>query len=274
MKCPFCIKQCNDCKKILVANSNNFHKQKTGKYGLAGICKTCKNKKVQQNRFNNLEKRREYDKQYYHQHKKEKNEKWKEWYKDHKEERKEYRKKYYENNKTEIRQKAKIKYDQNKKNHLQRRKELYNLNKEKIKLQRKQWRILNPEKAFNMDSKQRIKRLNHIKNYDPISTEQFVDMMNYFNWSCAYSGHIFSDHNKNDDRTVDHIIPINKNGEHVIWNMVPMYSNYNSSKSDKDMLEWYKQQEYFSEERLQKIYKWQTYAYEKWGGDKIDIPHR
>ena len=30
------------------------------------------------------------------------------------------------------------------------------------------------------------------------------------------------------------------------------------------MLDWYKQQEYFNEDRLMKIYAWIEYAYEKW----------
>ena len=67
------------------------------------------------------------------------------------------------------------------------------------------------------------------------------------------------------NRTIDHIIPINKNGKHEIWNCVPMTKSYNSSKQDKDLLEWYKEQPFFSEERLQKIYEWQEYAFNKWG---------
>ena len=87
--------------------------------------------------------------------------------------------------------------------------------------------------------------------------------MKFFNWKCAYSGKSLN--NKN--RTIDHIKPLNKGGEHNIWNLVPMDRSYNSSKHDKDMLEWYKEQEFYSEERLQKIYEWQKYSYEKWGND-------
>ena len=46
--------------------------------------------------------------------------------------------------------------------------------------------------------------------------------------------------------------------------MVPMYRPYNSSKYNKDMLTWYKQQEFYSDENLDKIRKWQEYAYNKW----------
>ena len=41
MKCPYCVKVCTKCGKILIANSTNFYKQKTGKYGLASKCKAC-----------------------------------------------------------------------------------------------------------------------------------------------------------------------------------------------------------------------------------------
>ena len=90
-------------------------------------------------------------------------------------------------------------------------------------------------------------------------------MMNYFNWCCAYSGeYIGGDKNKN-IRSIDHIIPLSKNGLNEIWNCVPMHRLYNDEKFTRNMLDWYKQQLYFSEERLTKIYAWIEYAYEKWG---------
>ena len=42
MKCPFVIKICTKCKRILIANSNNFDKYKKGKYGVIAVCKKCK----------------------------------------------------------------------------------------------------------------------------------------------------------------------------------------------------------------------------------------
>ena len=90
-------------------------------------------------------------------------------------------------------------------------------------------------------------------------------MMDYFDWKCAYSGQVLS----KDTRSLDHIIPISKGGEHEIWNVVPMYRPYNSSKQDKDLLEWYKEQDFYSEERLQKICEWQEYAFNKWHKEEI-----
>ena len=43
-----------------------------------------------------------------------------------------------------------------------------------------------------------------------------------------------------------------------------MTRSLNSSKHDKDMLEWYREQDCYSEDRLAKIYKWQEYARKKW----------
>lgn len=46
-------------------------------------------------------------------------------------------------------------------------------------------------------------------------------------------------------------------------------SMFNKNKGTKDMLSWYQEQEFYSEERLQKIFKWQEYAYQKWGESEI-----
>ena len=86
--------------------------------------------------------------------------------------------------------------------------------------------------------------------------------MEFFNWCCAYSGKYLGGNSK--DRTIDHIVALDNEGLNEPWNCVPMVKNYNSSKRTQDMLEWYTKQEYFSEERLIKIYTWCEYAYKKW----------
>ena len=91
-------------------------------------------------------------------------------------------------------------------------------------------------------------------------------MMEFFDFRCAYSGKYIG--GDSDKRTIDHIIALNNGGEHEIWNVVPMYANYNYSKHTKDMLEWYLKQEYFDIDRLTKIYEWRIYAYWKYKGDE------
>ena len=117
----------------------------------------------------------------------------------------------------------------------------------------------NPQNTFNNSVKRRKKE--NIQG-DGISKEQWLEMMNFFEWTCAYSGeYIGGDSNK---RTIDHIVALDNGGEHEIWNCVPMIKSYNSSKHTKDMLDWYLQQEYFDIDRLTKIYEWRVYAYWKW----------
>ena len=42
MKCPFCIKYCKYCERLLVAYKGNFDKMKKGKYGFENKCKECR----------------------------------------------------------------------------------------------------------------------------------------------------------------------------------------------------------------------------------------
>ena len=139
-------------------------------------------------------------------------------------------------------------------------KKWYKENKEKAIECSMNWKKNNPEKIFNYEVKRRSKEENQ---GNGITKEQWLEMMKFFDFKCAYSDEYIG--GDSDKRTIDHIIPITKNGEHEVWNCVPMYSNYNTSKYNKNMLEWYLKQPFFSIERLTKIYEWRIYAYEKWG---------
>ena len=199
MKCPFCIKVCSKCGKILVAYSGNFAKQKRGKYGLKAECNACRKEINKQYRENNKEKIAEINKQYRE---------------DNKEKIAEYAKQYYASEQGQVVQ-------------------------------------------FNARNKRRQREEEQGRG---ITVEQWKEMMEFFEWKCAYSG---TPLNK-DNRTIDHIIPLKIGGLNEPWNCVPMYANYNFSKQGKDMMVWYREQEFFSEERLNKIYEWIEYAKNKW----------
>ncbi len=50
-----------------------------------------------------------------------------------------------------------------------------------------------------------------------------------------------------------------------------MLFDYNRSKNARpNVMSWYKEQEYFSKERLAKIVQWQQYAYDKWATEEDD----
>lgn len=257
MKCPYCIKKCKECGRLLVANGINFNKHNGCKYGVQNKCRECKSS---------------YNKTHYDDNKEYKKEMSKKYSQQNKEKRKEQNKQYYENNKEEINRKRKEYYKENKEIELRKNKEYQEKHREKIKEQRKEYyeenkdRLKeekkvyyknNPHINFNNSAKRRKREENQ---GNGISKEQWLEMMEFFNWKCAYSGITLDKNN----RSIDHIVALNNNGEHEIWNCIPMYMPYNSSKNTNNILEWYIQQEFFSEERLNKIYEWVKYAESKW----------
>lgn len=257
MNCPYPARLCTKCGRLLIVCPNNFVKKKGGKYGYASQCKICSNKQKTKYREENREKIRKRDKElYWKNHEKRLNAK-KEDYEKHKESRLISCKKYYENNKEKILDKQKDYYKktyEERKDELKIRQKIYRENnKEKEQMRHKKYKLNNPQKVFNWHNKRRLNKENRGSG---ISKQQWKEMMEYFDWKCAYSGEQLNDNN----RTIDHIVSLNKNGENEIWNCVPMAKKYNCSKRDSDFLEWYKSQDFFDEEKLNKIYEWQEYA--------------
>ena len=209
MKCPFLIRKCTKCKKLLVAYSGNFVRNKNKKWGLEAVCKQCTRLRNNQYKAEHKDELADYYKQYGKKNK----EKISKYNKQRKEKQAEYYKEYVKNN---------------------------------------------PTVRFNNHNKRR-----HLEQTQGrgITKEQWLEMMIFFDWKCAYSGESLTDIN----RTIDHIIALNNSGLNEPWNCVPMTRSYNSSKRTQNMVEWYKQQEFFNIDRLMKIYEWQEYAFEKWG---------
>lgn len=241
---PFLWKVCTKCGKLKTIN--NYHKDKRKKYGVRNICKTCTSINDKKYNKKNKEKRLAYGNKYYQDNKDEVNKKKRQKYQENKEEIKAAKLKYYYDNKEKL---------------LIQKREYAKTHKESIKKKNKKWRENNPDKCFNYDQKRRCMEEQQGKG---ITIEQWKEMMEYFDWKCAYSEELLTPSN----RSIDHVIALDNGGENEIWNLVPMKRNYNSSKSTKDMESWYKEQDFFSEERLSKIYKWREYAKNKWNNIK------
>ena len=237
-------KKCSKCGEIL--HVSKFHKVKNGKYGVEGACKECR--KIHNKKYR--EEHKDYYKEYH-----------KEYYEDNKEYIKECSKQYYEDNKDKVLEYHKEYYEDNKDKVLEKNKQWREDNKDKVLECMKQWHKNNPEKSFNSNSRRRQKENTQ---GNGITKEQWKEMMDFFDWACAYSGEYIGGDNKDKKRTIDHIIALDNGGEHEIWNCVPMFKSYNISKHANNMLEWYLQQEYFDIDRLTKIYEWRMYAYWKW----------
>ena len=173
-----------------------------------------------------------------------------------------YHKQYHKNNKNKITKYSKQWYEANRDEYLERCKQYYQANRYKYLDYHKQYRQ-SPQGqvvAFNKNQRRRTKEE---QQGTGITKDQWLEMMQYFDWKCAYSGKRLTDKT----RSVDHIIPLNSGGDNMIWNCVPMTRSLNSSKQDKDMLEWYREQDFYDPKRLEKIYEWQEFAYNKWGKD-------
>ena len=284
MNIPYVMKKCSKCGRWLVASTNNFHKKKNHKYGLYSQCKSCvadnnkqryevnKEEINKKNRAKYKSKKRDIPKykvcsscgnillnttdNFYkvtkgHSSKCKKCAaiSSKQWYDSHKEQRAEHDKIYYQEHKERKKEISKIWYQNNRDERLKKWQEYRKSDHGKQVI---------AAKRFNEHNKRRLLKQNQGKG---ITSDQYKEVMSFFDWKCAYSGEKL----KKDTRTLDHIVPLNSGGAHEIWNLVPMSRNFNSSKQAKEMLEWYRGQSFFSEARLAKIYEWQEYAYNKWG---------
>ena len=300
-------KKCTKCGEWKVASTENFHRGKRYKYGLSSQCKVCRSKDSKQYRKSNRDKILEYQRQYYEDNKEKVLERHRQYHKVNREKRLEQAKKYRETNKEKIAEKNKLWYEanrekiaeyhkqwheanrekiverqkqyrqDNKEKEAERKRQYYEANKEKICEYSKQWYEANKDKIternkqyyqspkgqvvlFNRNQRRRTKEE---QQGDGITKDQWLEMMSFFDFRCAYSGERLT----NNARSVDHIVPLNSGGDNAIWNCVPMLRSLNSSKKDKNMDDWYKEQSFYSEARLAKIYEWQEFAYNKWGKD-------
>ena len=253
--CPFCIKVCSKCERILVSNELNFNRAKRGKYGLENECKECKKKYRELHRDENIE----YQKEYYEKNKDKHSEYQKNYKKNNKEKISKNRKRYYIDNKERTLKVNKEYREKHKKEISKQHAMYYQENKEIIKERVKEYAKENPDKTLNGRVKRRMREENQ---GNGITKEQWLEMMNFFEFRCAYSGKYIG--GDSEYRTIDHIVPLNNGGKHEVWNCVPMYANYNYSKNAKNMEDWYMKQDFFDINRLLKIYEWIEYAYNKY----------
>lgn len=156
---------------------------------------------------------------------------------------------YYQKNKDKIIKRQLNYYNDNKENYHN----YYENNKEEKLSYTKIYYKNNKTKVnkiyIRKDHKRRAKKYNNGGSY---TNEQLEDCLLFFDNKCCYSG---VELNKN-NITIDHIIPISKGGTNYIWNIAYCTRSLNSSKSNKDLEEWYRKQQCFDENRLKRIYEW------------------
>ena len=63
----------------------------------------------------------------------------------------------------------------------------------------------------------RAKRRAILEQYEPLTKQQWLNLMRSTNWCCAYCGKKLTVH----DRTLDHIVPLSKGGGLCVENLTP-----------------------------------------------------
>ena len=242
-------KICTKCKKELPATAEYFYRTKNAKCGLNTWCKKCC---------------KSYLKEYYPNYRL-----------NNKEKETERHIKYYEKNKEKIQRYAKEWGIKNRKKIAERSKEWKKNNPEKIRFSNikghKKYKKKYPERKRLSDHKYRISKLGK-KSHNNIMKKRYAINKNlnfeftgkdwerclkYFENKCAYCG-------KNLEKvTLDHFIPIMKNGEYSRWNLIPSCKPCNSSKGIKDFFDWYIDQNFYSDLREKRILKYLSYSKNK-----------
>lgn len=119
--------------------------------------------------------------------------------------------------------------------------------------------------SFNGHSRDRFKAKDVYKdNYiQDISVEMFIDMLDFFDGKCAYTGESLLD----GTFSLDHTLTRSKGGYHFISNVVPTSKHINDRKGTKDYTDFILEVSSSVEEayqRMVKIMAWQQYALEKY----------
>jgi len=122
-----------------------------------------------------------------------------------------------------------------------------------------QWQKDNPEKCREYTK-------NH-RSHD-ITKSEWEECLRIFDYKCAYCNMTLKDHKQKYNQQL-HKEHVDCEGENNLSNCVPACRSCNSSKHKNIMEDWYRKQEFFSEERYNKIILWTTEGYKEY----IDIKY-
>lgn len=126
-----------------------------------------------------------------------------------------------------------------------------------------EWQRKNPDKCSVYAKQHRI--------HDITETE-WKECLSVFNNTCAYCGlpvekHIVKRNGKNIIMKL-HKDHVDHDGSNDLRNAVPSCRSCNDSKHQSDLEEWYRKQEFFCEEKLNKIIWWITEGYKNYIEEK------
>lgn len=94
--------------------------------------------------------------------------------------------------------------------------------------------------------------------------QEWKECLIFFAGECAYCG---GTPRKGQRLTRDHLDPISGGGRTIQSNIVPACASCNSSKGAEDWREWFMKQSFFSQERMNRIFRWRTIMRQLEGGN-------
>ena len=109
----------------------------------------------------------------------------------------------------------------------------------------------NYQRKYMREYREKQKKLIGTTKYNEngLSSSEWKNILEEFDYKCAYCG-------KSIDVEQDHLIPVNKGGAYIIGNIVPACRHCNASKGPKNVFDWYKEQEFYDEERCKHLRKY------------------
>lgn len=99
------------------------------------------------------------------------------------------------------------------------------------------------------------------------SHQEWKECVIFFGGECAYCG---GTPRKGQRLTRDHLEPVSLGGRTIQSNIIPACGSCNSSKGAEDFKDWYMKQAFFSQERLNKIFKWRSIMRQVEGGENYE----
>lgn len=144
-----------------------------------------------------------------------------------------------------FKEQSKLNYENNKEARIEKSRQYYFDNLAAKKEYSKKFHLIydKTEKGRNMKmlawEKRRTLELNAKSDF---TNEQWGYCKNYFHQTCAYCGDIKK-------LTMEHFIPVSKQGGLTIQNVLPVCSSCNSSKGNRDFTSWYPTYKFYNKER-------------------------
>jgi len=252
---------CRKCGRELPLTKDYFYPRKdNGKVGFKNTCKACCKNRDLERYYENRDRINEERREKYQQIREVRLQKQRDYY--HNGGGKEVKVKYHQDNREKISNRRKRHYYENRERLLTEKKDVYwnhggrEKRSEKDKLNRDaenaRYRAYYRTETGRLNiitaKNRRWSKKNNL--LATLTSDEWQETLEYFDNTCAYCGA------KGETLQRDHALPLSKGGYYVQSNIIPACKSCNSSKHDRDMETWFKQQLFFSESRLNRILNW------------------